>query len=282
MTSIVTCSHCDHKLFLKKINTTPQVNDSSHEAQEQFDTLLKVYKSFPSSDCFSTLFPIHINRNTSCITTKFVTGTTLDNLLINNRSSTIKDTLFLTGKWLRLLHQAGNHTEIPNAIEEKRLVIQKKWSEYNLPKTIEKSLASLNCSAPLLNTKKCTGYWLHGDFTPNNILFDGQRLTGIDIGWRSKGISEMDLAPFLNHLEFICNSFRGRHIKKLFPVLKAAFLSGYFGKDEHDELLLNWYRLFFLLSYWASNNNNFFRKAYSNIEFGSITKEVTNRINSLI
>ena len=87
----------------------------------------------------------------------------------------------------------GN-TEVPNTIEKKQQLIQSMWSRYKIPASISKSITSLNEITSLLKTKSFTGYWLHGDFTPNNILFDGHLLVGIDIGWRSQGIAEMDLA----------------------------------------------------------------------------------------
>jgi len=74
------------------------------------------------------------------------------------------------------------------------------------------------------NFKDFEVFWVHGDFTPTNMIFNAKSLYVLDLCCNKTGSYYQDIARFWQHLENIktTNMFRGHIIDEL----KEAFLSG--------------------------------------------------------
>lgn len=88
---------------------------------------------------------------------------------------------------------------------------------------------------------------IHGDFKPQNMLYDGTRCTGLDTHWMSVGAPLYDLAPFLNHLWLAGVGRRGSPAGSRYLLAEEAFLRGY--GTAVSMRALRWVQLYFALCY---------------------------------
>jgi Ser/Thr protein kinase RdoA (MazF antagonist) len=79
--------------------------------------------------------------------------------------------------------------------------------------------------------------WCHGDFGPSNILWDGQVITGIDLGIAHIGHPLADATYFIHRVEMLALSFQW----KRWPVARwrGAFLRGFGRPDVEGQALYN-------------------------------------------
>ena len=82
----------------------------------------------------------------------------------------------------------------------------------------------------LENSKTCL---CHGDYQPDNLIFNNDKLTIIDWGSTTLSQKEQDLASFIIKLEVMLPEFGN---EENFPILKGIFLKEY---GEYDKQLFN-------------------------------------------
>jgi hypothetical protein len=140
-----------------------------------------------------------------------------------------------SGKWLRFYHDLG-------AAGECKLDIQKKWSEFEVSLTELRRIGidSKQCGllkhriaflAEKLADESRPVSHIHGEFTADNILVDGNRIIALDLAGHLKEAIDHDLASFLNSILLVrlTKALSSRTVK----LLGASFLNGYFGNGSH-------------------------------------------------
>jgi len=89
--------------------------------------------------------------------------------------------------------------------------------------------------------------WLHGDMKTDNLLVDGDDMTGLDVQMDIENTVAYDLAPFLNHLCLLRWSPRGLLQRRKLDRMAQAFLHAYSPEAGHWKLPLLWLRTYLLI-----------------------------------
>jgi len=141
------------------------------------------------------------------------------------------------GHWLRFYHDLGRTGQ--TAV----LDVRRKWTD------LEECLDQLadagfkgrlrarlvDCLRPLaerLAHRRLPVSHVHGEFTLDNVLVDANTVTALDLGAETRNVVDHDIASFLNSLVFL-------RLTRPVPTaalrrLRQAFITGYFGDDQHD------------------------------------------------
>ncbi len=89
--------------------------------------------------------------------------------------------------------------------------------------------------------------WLHGDMKSDNLLIDGDELTGLDVQMDIENTVAYDVAPFLNHLRLLRWSPRGLLQRRKLDRMAQAFLQAYSPDSKDWKLPLLWLRTYLLI-----------------------------------
>jgi hypothetical protein len=87
---------------------------------------------------------------------------------------------------------------------------------------------------------------VHGDFSVDNVLFDGKRIIAVDLGGKDRNAIYHDMATFFNSLDLIGLTWPAR--RSLIARSRRGFLSGYFGAAEYCGGAISFLRLTGLVS----------------------------------
>ncbi|MEH6478311.1 MAG: hypothetical protein V7727_21650, partial [Sneathiella sp.] len=157
------------------------------------------------------------------------------------------------GHWFAKLHEASDKGKQTGGLAG-RLDAILGWSAHQkCCPTVEQALLYLTTHLPEPEPADSRYRQLHGDAKPENFLIEGDRIVGIDIGWRFLQLPENDLAQFLTQYELsVCGPF-GNIDKRRHRTLVDAFLDGYRSSIIVDESVLAWLRVYFLLHLWFSS-----------------------------
>jgi len=155
-----------------------------------------------------------------------------------------------TGQWLRELHRV-------TSVGQGRLVVEEKLAHASAnlarletmgfsPELCRRSADFLKRQADQLSIAESHLALVHGDFTVDNVMVDGDRIVALDLTGRDHNAIEHDLATFLNSL---------RLLRLTMPVSRAllsrcshSFLAGYFGVNHSPSPALNFLRVAGLIS----------------------------------
>lgn len=89
--------------------------------------------------------------------------------------------------------------------------------------------------------------WVHGDMKSDNLLMDGDNVTGLDVQLVDESTVAYDLAPFLNHLCLLRWSPRGLWQRQKLDRMATGFLRAYSPESEKWTLPLWWLRTYLLM-----------------------------------
>lgn len=112
-----------------------------------------------------------------------------------------------------------------------------------------RALDVLRDTLPQVATTKLEWSWTHGDFKPENILYDGHRVAVLDTQLNVRGAVVYDIAPFLDHMLLAGRTFGNHAIRTEYALLEQEFLAGYGGLDQGKLAALRWAQLYFMLCY---------------------------------
>jgi Ser/Thr protein kinase RdoA (MazF antagonist) len=157
------------------------------------------------------------------------------------------------GLWFAKLHEASKKGKQTGGLAG-RFEAMMSWSKHQKRHpTVGQALSYLETRLPESEPNSSRYCRLHGDAKPENFLIEGDRVVGIDIGWRFLQLPENDLAQFLTQYELSVCGFFGNMDKSRRQALEDAFLDGYRSSIIVDESILAWLRVYFLLHLWFSS-----------------------------
>jgi aminoglycoside phosphotransferase (APT) family kinase protein len=247
------CPRCNHKFFLKQLYF--QEPEPSEEGRE-YQTLQQVYDHFPTNSNFKVARPLDYIASSHTIIMDYEKG--IGFLSAISKADEIETCKLVAqaGNWLRKLHDCRkvHSTEVHTVASPSQRLTRscEYWEEQHKPSdgTTRVAIKLLAEVEPKLDEMMDQRVWIHGDFTPDNILVNGETLIGLDVGWRSRANPVMDLAPFLNHLSLSLTTVYGFKLDRNIAELERAFINGYANNPSTEQLiLLHWYRLYFLICY---------------------------------
>jgi phosphotransferase family enzyme len=216
-------------------------------AQSQYAALTRTWPLFQSSPTLSIPRPLDFFPEWAALVTEKVPGEPLQQrfktwpthkveLLGYNHSA---------GEWLKRFHDT---TVLPAGrmdVESKLQQLQSRLEDLqrlgfssDLCRQLQKRLSSSGKRIANVDLAMAS---VHGDFTVDNLLVEGERITAIDLGGRDRNAIYHDVATYLNSLLLIRLSWPVSH--SLLDQARDAFLAGYFGGAPYSGLAVQFLRL---------------------------------------
>ena len=152
------------------------------------------------------------------------------------------------GDWLRRFHALRSLSLRRNDFEAKvDFVHQLAEKAENRDPLLRRAAGVLVDLASDAAAQALPASWLHGDMKSDNLLIDGNEMTGLDVQMDIENTVAYDLAPFLNHLGLLRWSPRGVLRQRKLDCMARAFLQAYSPDSEHWKLPLLWLRSYLLI-----------------------------------
>ena len=221
-------------------------------AERQFAALSEAWPTFEDSPTLRIPRPIAFFPELGAIVTEWVSGTSLQNRFktLWSRKKNLALSCANAGRWLRRYHLA-------TALPARPLDLDKKLDHWPVALGRFEQAGFSPELGPALNdalgrfTGKIRGIALetasvHGDFSVDNVLVDGGRVTVIDLAGKDHNAVFHDLASFLNSLQLTALTWPVAD--SLIDDCGRAFLDAYFDSSIRDRHVLNFLRLVGLVS----------------------------------
>lgn len=276
----LSCRQCRSSIAAKSVGAAD--GRAQQQLRTEYETLSMLYTHFPQNEEVATLEPLGFFKisDASIMLTRWVAGDQVDRCARVLKASTLARVFEQAGVWLRKLHDVDGGTlrDGTLGVDEKLADIEATYGRVlGRYGDSRKAYATLKATAVDIETRTSNHVYLHGDFKPENLLYDGRRCTGIDISWRIAAAPVYDLAPFLNH--FWLSGVRAR--KARYPVAERAFLHGY--GYTGDRYALRWAQLYFSLCYLGRYRQHGIAAAmYARFALGPLVRQVESELKEII
>ncbi len=247
-TGFAACRSCGERVFVKRIRRYPRV-DPVARALREFANADALYRAMPDDESTGVARPLAAIAEVLLFA--YVPGVALP---VAMRARTLDDRAAImerVGSWFAHLHGSDRHGEPGDPELARRLVQLRERCELASRRyaSIGRALESMDTRLEGLAGRRFPLVLVHGDAKAENFLLSGNRVVAVDVDYRMRGLSEMDLAQFLVQLRCtrtlrspIAGAQRGR--------FEAAFLAGYARFRSFDADLLAWLEMYFTLSLW--------------------------------
>lgn len=279
VTTVVSCTSCGAHFFAKQLSGCAGAAPAT-TAQEEFDTALRLYAAYPSSDDYGVVKPYRLLPDKRLLFFDYVNGRNASDLLPDLPTDQQIVLLERMGAWLRRFHDATEPSEGPLDLERKLGSLKLRWDD-NGPAShvFRHAFAYLNRGIQLIAKSPFQHVGLHGDCKPENFLIRGTQVIGIDVAWKHRNVAEYDLSQFLSQLALLAGSLRGRGLTGSLQPLEGAFLRGY-GEARPDSIrLVNWLRVYYYMSYWLSwRKRGYLQRIFWDIYFGVLLRRFLKEI----
>jgi hypothetical protein len=209
-------------------------------ARLQYAALTSVWPAFRTSKTMTIPRPLDYFPELSAIVTERVQGRSLQQMFRTVPSLLGQETGMArlaeqAGRWLRKFHDATVLSPGPLDVDNKleslranRRLLRGAGFSLELCGKLETVLDSLAKDVRNLDLAVAS---VHGDFTVDNVLFDGERIIAIDLGGKDRNAIYHDIATFLNSLGLIGLTWPVR--RSVIEHSSQRFLAGYFGADDY-------------------------------------------------
>lgn len=222
-----------------------------NEAARVFEIAEIAYRRFPSHPEFGVAAPWH--RAGGLLMFAHVDGRSPMHTLRHATPDEAAALATRLGRWLALFHGAGERYQSPDEddLRKRSWTLTARWSRMGrVPRAASHGLQILARVGP---PRTGRGFvWQHGDAKPDNFLFNGRKLVGIDIDGRSWNVPENDLSQLDVQMRIGSLSRLGGIDSTRTRRLCDGLAAGYAAQAPLDLSTLQAYRWLYLLSFWAS------------------------------
>jgi Ser/Thr protein kinase RdoA (MazF antagonist) len=248
-TTFATCAACGERAFLKLLpGRGPGVDN---EAARLFEIAQTAYRRFPSHAEFGVAAPWH--RAGRLLVFAQVNGRSPMHTLRHSASDEAASLAGRLGQWLARFHSAGEPC-VPaqqDGLSERSRALVSRWSRTShVPRAASRGLQVLTEFRP--STAGLRFIWQHGDLKPDNFLFDGRKLVGIDLDGHYCNVPENDLAQLDVQLRIGSLSKLDGVDRTRTRWLCDGLVAGYAAHAPLNLSTLQAFRWLYLLSFWAS------------------------------
>ncbi|WP_172419075.1 phosphotransferase [Candidatus Nitrosoglobus terrae] len=262
------CSHCRKEVIIKVPFKEKLLEYDISQGLNEYLIQRKLETKYPQSHQFGTIIPFGYMDKYGAIIMERIRGDDLKTYLLKSNHHLHTKALGCAGAWLRYLHNS-----CPRGYENQHIDVEARIQyldyTYGNPlrrnKTAYSAFSYLKKESAKIKTISIPATWGHGDYKPENIIYDGVKYIGLDIQLKDYSVFVYDLASFLNHLIIMGQGIRYRRMKSCYSQLEKGFLEGYGNIGQADKYLLHWIQLYFMLCYWGRYQlQNRFFAAYAN------------------
>lgn len=219
-------------------------------ANLQFSSMQSLWPAMAQSARFAIPRPLDWFHDLSAIAMERVGGDSIQRQFRNALLAPLKWPALVracasSGEWLRYFHTATQDS--PGRLDVKAKKTQAeitlaKLAGWGLPgKRRRQSEAFLDAVAHELSQNDLPAALVHGDFTVDNVIAAGARITALDLSGRDRNAIYHDLATFVNSLWLMRLSMPLPGL--LIDRCATAFLKGYFGGERPCRLALDFLRV---------------------------------------
>ena len=252
LTTFATCGACGERAFLKLLPGGRE--DAEDHAAREFEAARAAYRNFPSHPDFGVAAPWH--RAGRLLAFACVAGQSPERILCRGALPDATSLARRMGHWFALFHGACTPRVAPSSdsLPRRRQDLVERWRSSSLPVAATRALEALE--AYDLPTGPQRHVWQHGDAKPDNFLFDGRSLVGLDVDGRHWNVPENDPAQRAMHTRLASwTPLAGIEASRV-RQLCQALTSGYSAMAPLDEPALEAYRWLYLLSFWAGRRGH--------------------------
>ena len=224
-------------------------------ADLQFTSMKSVWPSMAQTARFAIPRPLELFHDLSAMAMERVGGDSIQRQFRRNLFAPLKWPALVcaclnAGEWLRYFHTATQESQGQLDVTAKKaaagLAISKLQGRGFPGKSVHSIEVFLDTSAQELSQIDLPAALVHGDFTVDNVIAEGTRITALDLSGRDRNAIYHDLATFLNSLWLMRLSMPLPDA--LLNRCARAFLKGYFGDERCCHLALNFLRVTGLVS----------------------------------
>jgi len=272
------CQRCGERVVVKLAPLGTCDARGLHDLEKEFQTLRKLQEIFPPDGTQGALAAesfLEINDHAAMVTRLFRGK----DLICYARSADLEE----LG---RMFHSAGAllrslHDGCPDGYQTRKLDVGPKltYLEDTYGRILlqnsktRMAFTRLRASADAVGLPPLRVSWTHGDFKPENVLYDGRRIILLDTRLDIRGAVVYDLASFLNHVQIAACSSRSGPLRTNNQLIEAAFLSGYGELGAAEITALRWAQLYFMLCYFGAHRKRGFPSSvYANWRLAPLAK----------
>lgn len=246
----VRCTQCGDRVVAKVGGGKRWHDDDRFQLQNEYATLCTLRSAFSDGEGVGILEPLGYMEvaGRGLMVTHWFMGTDLVRYARGSETHALERAFRLAGTWLLKLHDADNEKRPLRSMGVAEKIDSLSRTYGGVLRTQPRArkacelLASVGRNLEALAVRPVR---IHGDFKPQNMLYDGTCCVGLDIHWDVIGAAVYDFAPFLNHLWLAGAGKQDLGAKMRYLQAEAAFLTGY--GDSAPTRALRWAQLYFAL-----------------------------------
>lgn len=244
------CNHCGNRVAAKVSGGRQWREDHRVLLKNEYTTLCSLRSAFSKSKGIGILEPLGYleSAGRGILVTQWFIGTDLVRSACSLKASALEQAFRLAGAWLLRLHSADNEDRPlqPLGVAEKIENLSRTYGAVlHASSSAREACELLAGTGRSLETSAVRPVRIHGDFKPQNMLYDDTCCVGLDIHWGIIGAPVYDLAPFLNHLWLAGIDNHGLSAGVRYSLAERAFLAGY--GTAVSMQALRWAQLYFAL-----------------------------------
>lgn len=196
-------SHAQKGMFTFKFQLRPQ---AEQDFADQYAMQEQTFKSFPQSETLGVAEPVFVDASQHVSLLRYMAGDTLTHAMHDAAEDVEKqlDLLRQCGQWLDAFHRSAPTDARPlqpkftlNLYGNLKSQITSGETKVAVPDLILKGIETLFEQAPVFEGKPTMAAVQHGDFHMQNLIYDGVRLSGIDISKNQVAPVGYDIAKLL-------------------------------------------------------------------------------------
>ena len=244
------CGRCGKKIVIK----ISHGGSAQSVIKREFDVLIAMSKLHSQEEHFRFLTPLAYAAasDNEMMVTELVEGPDLAGcarMLPIARSSWIYG---LAGKLLRKLHEACSERHLQAVdLQEKVTYLNVNYGSLldrmNISRNAFDALRSASVS---LHGERMLWTWGHGDFKPQNVIYDGDGIVAFDTTLDNVGAFIFDIGQFLANIELLFLGWKDK-AEDIRPKLASEFLNGYDLSTSDGLSAVAWAQLYFTLAYYG-------------------------------
>lgn len=277
------CSHCGAEIVAKVVETRGDTDARRSALEREHGALSELQSVYQQDSRFKTAVPIDFlaEEAYAILVTRFYPGNTAARYIRAGDPQDIAQLCLTAGEWVRRLHTCSPATPAYGqlgVVDKLAYVHAHFGSAMPRDRVLRDGYTALEHGATALSATELPFSRQHGDCKPENFIYDGTHMVGLDIRWEIVGPTVYDVAQFLDNAWLSARRpLRLPAVPRLYPRAEAAFLHGYGGAD--DELGLRWAQLYFALCYLGrAHQRKWPVRAYARYETHPLVKWLTRQV----